>query len=95
MDKRTSDIATQTSDVKEEMGLKWIKQPATLPRKHPSLVSALLFVMCNKASVDTALLQDINTYIVLSMLMFVMCVQSKEQAYRTSSHTKWWASLRL
>ena len=25
MDKTTSDIAPQTSDVKEEMGLKWIK----------------------------------------------------------------------
>jgi len=37
MDKITSDIASQTSDVKEEMGLKWIKQPATLPRKHPTL----------------------------------------------------------
>jgi len=29
MDKTTSDTAPQTSDVKEEMGLKWIKQPAT------------------------------------------------------------------
>jgi len=48
MDKTTSDVAPQTSNVKEEMGLKWIKQPATLPRKHPTLVSALLFVMCNK-----------------------------------------------
>jgi len=37
MDKTTSDIAPQTSNVKEEMGLKWIKQPATLPRKHPTL----------------------------------------------------------
>jgi len=37
MDKTTSDIAQQTSDVKEEMGLKWIKQPATLRRKHPTL----------------------------------------------------------
>jgi hypothetical protein len=37
MDKSTSDIALKTSDVKEGMGLKWIKQPVTLPRKHPML----------------------------------------------------------
>jgi len=36
MDKTTSDIATKTSDFKEEMELKWIKQAATLPRKHPT-----------------------------------------------------------
>jgi len=37
MDKTTSEIALKASDVKEEKGLKWIKQPVTLPRKHPTL----------------------------------------------------------
>jgi len=37
MNKTSSGIAMKTSGVKEEMELKWIKQPATLRRKHPTL----------------------------------------------------------